>query len=239
MADKAPLFFQSRLGGLRTNYPRARNQRPSGCVNTAPGLTITSDRSALMAASQLPSPDVLRQLLRYDPKTGLFLWKTRSKEFFNQPKGGSGKSIEWNAAKWNTRYVGRPALIKRHGNGYLCGSIFNRAALAHRVAWAIFYGEWPQNSIDHINGNKTDNRIANLRNVPHAGNMRNTKLHKTSSTGVVGVHWAKHMNKWSAEITYDGTKRHLGLFLEFDDAVNARRTAQEHFGFHPNHGRSV
>lgn len=118
-----------------------------------------------MASKPLPSPEVLRQLLRYEPDTGKLFWLHRAADLF--PSKSAAKS-------WNARFAGAEALATDNGQGYLAGRINGRPLKAHRVVWAISYGEWPIGEIDHINGNPGDNRIANLRAVGRTENTRNT-----------------------------------------------------------------
>lgn len=239
MAERPPLLFQVRLGMLEAceqSVILLENQRLDGCSNTAPSLTITSDRSARMASSQLPSPDELRQLLHYDPETGDFIWKSRPEAMFRPSEGAVRRTAAWSANKWNTRYAGQPALIKRRAGGYLCGSIFNVVVAAHRVAWALHYGEWPKGEIDHINGDPSDNRIANLRDVSHSENMRNQRRYRNCRSGVTGVSWYAANKRWVAEMQHEGKRLALGSFSSFDEAVTARKEAERRLGFHENHG---
>lgn len=106
-----------------------------------------------MAKKSLPSPELLRKLLDYDPETGVLTWKERPRDFFE-----SDRNWRW----WNTRFSGASALSAIEGGGYKSGRIFGRPTKAHRVAWAIMNGSWPTGEIDHVNGDKTDNRISNL-----------------------------------------------------------------------------
>jgi hypothetical protein len=99
----------------------------------------------------------------------------------------------------------------------------------------MVYGDEPQD-IDHINGNRRDNRIANLRAVDRRENMRNARLRSNNTSGIVGVTFSRDRKKWVAQIN-DGKVRSLGRFDKFEDAVEARKAAERRAGFHPNHGR--
>lgn len=187
-----------------------------------------------MAAKALPSISDLRKALDYDPETGALTWRARSAEMFSDGK----QSAVQNAAIWNGRFSGKPALCGHHGNGYLHGTAFDRKHYAHRVAWAIHYGEWPEGEIDHINGDRTDNRISNLRAVTRSENQRNAKRRADNASSVTGVYWRRQEGKWSAQIFSGGRRKCLGCFTEFDAAVAARRAAEIELGFHPNHGRT-
>lgn len=170
-----------------------------------------------MAKKPLPSVELLRQLIRVDGDR--YYWRPRA-----------------NKKSWNTRYAGTETLKSLNARGYLCVRLRPVTIPAHRVVWALHYGEWPTGDIDHINGIKTDNRIENLRMVSHAENMKNQRMRKTNTSGRIGVSWTKHYNYWVASITHEGKDFYLGSFSTFEDAVAARRAAEIKFGFHINHG---
>lgn len=174
------------------------------------------------------SPDLVASLIEYDAETGKMFWKHRSRDMF---------STERAFATWNSRYQGTPALNAMNGSGYARGSIMGRLVVAHRAAWAITYKCWPEGQIDHINGERADNRIANLRCVSHAENGKNQKLCSKSTTGQIGVHWYKKYHKWQAHITVNGRTKFLGYFSKIEEAVSARNAASVNYGFHENHGR--
>jgi len=117
-------------------------------------------------------------------------------------------------------------------NGYRRVRFDGEPYQTHRIIWKLLYGEDPA-EIDHINGNRSDNRITNLRSVCHYENMRNMKKMPSNSSGVTGVFWCKDRSKWGAFIG----KKNLGRFDRFEDAVAARKQAEEEYGYHPNHGR--
>lgn len=185
-----------------------------------------------MTAKNLPSPELLRKLLRYEPDTGKLYWRERTPDMFVDGK----RSAEWCCKSWNIRFSGKEAFTAFR-NGYLYGSIFCRSYSAHRVIWAIYFGEWPLDDIDHINGGRSDNRIKNLRSVARSENMKNKKLPLNNTSGVMGVFWANLEKRWYAQITCDGKLKHLGKFLNKDDAIAARKAAEVKYGFHANHGR--
>jgi len=172
------------------------------------------------------SIETLRELLVLDASTGRLFWRERARKWFPSDRA-------W--AAWNARYAGMETFTRVGHWGYRLGSIFNRGYRAHRVAWAIFYGEWPQ-EIDHINHNRADNRISNLRSVSHQENNQNRGRHRNNTSGVTGVEWNAAEGKWQARITIGGKARRLGLFVHFSDAVAARLGAEKEHGFHPNHG---
>lgn len=176
----------------------------------------------------------LRNLVSYDPASGTLTWLPRESRHF---MANGAHAPEHRAALWNSRYAGTPALNSREKQGYGHGDLLGARYKAHRVAWALHYGEWPASDIDHINGDAGDNRITNLRCVSKHENMRNQKLSRANTSGIVGVTWNTLRAKWSAQIKVDGRKHHLGLFSRKADAAAARKIAERHHGFHPNHGR--
>ena len=101
-----------------------------------------------------PSPAILRQLLRYDPDSGKLFWLTRDRSFFQADK-------DWK--RWNSAYSNKEAFTARGSQGARHGKIFGVVYYAHIVAWAIHFGEWPAVDIDHESGNRSDNRLVNIR----------------------------------------------------------------------------
>lgn len=181
-----------------------------------------------MTDTDLPTPETLRKLLSYDPDTGLLTWRRRPIEMFATEQAGKS---------WNARLCGKPAFTSDHSKGYRQGMIFNKPYLAHRVVYAIYYGTWPTSQIDHINGNRSDNRISNLRSVTNAENARNTKKRSNNTSGYSGVSWDSTEGKWRSSIKAQGKRRHLGYFTDIEDAIASRASANIKYGYHPNHGR--
>lgn len=155
----------------------------------------------------------LRELLSYDPKTGLFVWR--------KTRGGTASKGSIAGAD--------------NGDGYVTIMVRKRAILAHRLAVLYMTGQEPKETVDHINGDVSDNRWVNLRCVSHRENMKNQRLRSSNKSGVLGVSWNKSRRKWCAKIE----DKHIGLYEEFSDAVVARKQAEADRGYHPNHGRRV
>ena len=130
----------------------------------------------------------------------------------------------------------------RRGNGYLQVQFRKNGRLvnyqAHRVAWLLHTGEDPGNKqIDHIDRDRTNNRISNLRLVDQQGNMRNQRKFKSNTSGVTGIYWHKVTGKWQAQISDCGKPQSLGYFEDFFEACCARKSAENRLGYHPNHGK--
>jgi hypothetical protein len=180
-------------------------------------------------------PALLRRLLRYDPDTGKLFWRDRqSSDFGSSPTYPADARLR----HWQKCFAGREALYSINSCGYKQGRVLRRAFTAHRVAWAIAYGEWPDR-IDHINGVRTDNRLANLRSVSSSVNNRNKCLPRNNKSGRMGVRWAARDRRWCAVIRVDGKDRYLGNYTSKEAAIAARAAAEVELGFHPNHGRQA
>lgn len=177
-----------------------------------------------------PNYEILSRILKYNQETGLFVWLERDSSLF----GGCAAK----AAAWNARHAGKQALATKR-DGYLCGSIFDVTYFAHRVAWAISNKFWPDGEIDHINGDRMDNRISNLRIASRSMQCRNRSLSLRNKSGVIGVCFISETGKWKAYISHNGAQRSLGFFVTMDEAVAARKKAERECDYHPNHGRQA
>jgi len=172
--------------------------------------------------------DRLREVLRLEPETGELYWEYRDLSSFQSE--GAGKI-------WNKRFAGKKAGYVNPVNGYMRCRIDGRDFWAHRVVFALVHGRFPNEQIDHIDGDRRNNRPENLREVSDAENKRNSARPSHNTSGVMGVSWHKASGKWRARIRAQGKLVHLGLFRDFDEAVRARKAAEREHGFHANHGR--
>lgn len=161
----------------------------------------------------------LMKMFHYDTETGIF---TRLITI-NNYKAKAGQ------------IAGSTTAISR--KQYLRVSIKNKFYLCHRLAWLYVHGEFPENEIDHIDGNGLNNRISNLRHVIHEVNGRNQKLNKNNTSGYCGVTWDKQRSRWASQIKHGGINRILGRFENILEAVAARKEAETEYGFHVNHGQ--
>ena len=149
---------------------------------------------------------------------------------------------------WNNATLARPIGVDIARAGSVAGTLHHRGYLdikidrkkhrAHRLAWLYMTGEWPDVT-DHINGNKIDNRIKNLRSTTQEQNAKNTKVRSNTRFGILGVSWRKDINKYSACISSNGVWVKLGHYQSFFDACCARKSAELKNGYHENHGRSI
>lgn len=135
-----------------------------------------------------PPIEVVRSILAYDSSTGLLTWRRNTAKRIQAGRVAGG-------------------LVNC---GYVMIPVQGRKVAAHRVAWAIHYGQWPAQQIDHINRDKADNRIANLRQATPEQNMGNTKLHTKNTSGFRGVCRSTDMKKWTAYIKENGRRVRLG-----------------------------
>jgi len=160
----------------------------------------------------------LKELVEYDAETGVFTRLT-----------SPARRVK----------VGDVFGNKHRASGYMQGMIEGKRYTMHRLVWLYVHGVFPEEEVDHINGVRADNRLANLRSVSHKENSRNAQKPTNNTSGVVGVYWDKDCQKWRARIKVDYVTKNLGVFACLLDAVDARKSAERAYGFHPNHGRSV
>lgn len=167
------------------------------------------------------TPELIRELLDYDPETGTLTWRERP----GNPQ-------------FNGRYAGKPAFTAKHSHGYSVGNIFNHTFYAHRVAYAHHHGKWPD-VVDHEEHAKRENQISNLKNTTHQDNCKNVPIQKNNSSGVTGVHFDRQTGKWRASIKVNRKNICLGRHADKQDAIDARKQAERKHGFHRNHGRAA
>ena len=173
---------------------------------------------------------LLRELLDYNPETGMLTWKHRASHHF------AARHPDSQSRKWNAKYAGKPAFKTVGGGGYLSATIFQKRMMAHRVAWCIYHGVdiASDNCIDHINGFTNDNRISNLRISSAKQNMQNAKKRRD---GLRGAFFHKSTKKYQASI-----RLHLGTFDTEEEANAAYERAAKmlHGAFYlPNGSRAT
>lgn len=173
-------------------------------------------------------PQMVRQL--FDYRDGDLIWKPRGRDLFPS---------DWAWKVWNTRYAGTVAGYRR-GDGYRTVRIkiagLDSPVRASRLIWVWHYGEWPILLLDHIDHDRGNDRIENLREVNDDGNCKNKSLLNVGKAGVFGVSFDDRYDAWNARIQSGGQVFHLGSFTTKPEAIAARRAAEKIFGFHPNHG---
>lgn len=169
--------------------------------------------------------DYVASRLDYNHTTGIFTWKLKSAE-----------CGEYFWRKWNTQYGGKRAgsalniRVRESRRTYWRIHLGKRDYLAHRLAWLLHYGEWPSDLIDHINGDSTDNRIANLRDCSHAENQANRAADRTNSTGYKGVS-LHQCGRYYAQLKSKGVHRLAVTYATAEEAARAYdKAAREVFG---------
>lgn len=177
--------------------------------------------------------EIVRDLLDYDSETGVLTWRWRDVKWFEDTPT---RSASWSQRNWNSRRAGTAAFPSPSTNGYPASTILGRRYHAHRIAWLHAFGRHPVGEIDHINHNRSDNRLVNLREVTRDVNMRNISKSVANTSGITGVHWDSQTSKWRAEIRVNHKTYKLGRFDEKEDAAKARKAAEVQYGFHENHG---
>lgn len=157
------------------------------------------------------------QLLQYEPSTGNLV--NRSDRNYNSLAGAVSGGVDLR-------------------DGYVSLCFCQKLYKAHRIIWEMVNGPIPEGmEIDHINGRRGDNRLANLRLVTPSGNMRNKKRHRNNTSGYAGVSWHKKSGKYAARIWGPDSRKNLGLFPTAEQAHEAYLAAAEALGYHKNHGR--
>ena len=184
-------------------------------------------------ANTLPPQEILSELLSYDAETGMLSWRARGIHWFTD---GEQTAVH-NQKVWNAKFAGKPALnLSGSKRKHKRGTLLWRGVFAHRVIWKLVYGVEPD-EVDHIDGDGSNNRLPNLRDVSHKINGRNVKRRNDNTSGYTGTLWDARISKWLAVVTVDGRRKQLGAFLTPAEASAARSDFLAQHGFHPNHGR--
>jgi hypothetical protein len=151
----------------------------------------------------------LKQVLEYNPETGLFTWK----------KTVNTRAVIGSIAGWNIN------------EGYIQISIYGKKYRAHRLAFLYMTGEWPKELVDHINQIKDDNRWSNLRQATVSENNINSKKQKNNKSGYRGVYWDSKNQMWRVQIKYKSKHRYLGRYVNIEHAAAAyKKVALELYG---------
>lgn len=141
--------------------------------------------------------ELIRQLFAYDSEAGCFT------------------SLVRRGKRWPP---GQIAGTLDPSNGYRKLRFRGRQHFEHRLVWLWVHGEWPAAQVDHINGNRSDNRIANLRLATARENSRNAGMSRNNTSGYKGVFWERGCGKWRASITVNRKTIHLGVFVSAPEA---------------------
>jgi hypothetical protein len=189
-----------------------------------------------MTNPNLPPIELLHKFFRYDGETGAIFWRTRTADTFRMSPIFSQEIV---CRRWNSTRSGNRA-DSISGNGYRQVNVSwdgkKKCLIAHRIVWALTYGVWPIDQIDHINGIRSDNRLSNLRAVTASQNQQNLGKMSNNTSGICGVNWKKDCKKWRAEIQVNGKYFYLGMFPTIEEAAAARAAASREHGFTERHG---
>lgn len=146
-------------------------------------------------------------------------------------------SLYWKL-KLNTRIVVGSKAGSLDAYGYDCIKIKNKAYKAHRLIWLYFYGEMPK-LIDHIDGNRNNNNLENLRKTSFCGNCQNSRKRKDNTSGIKGVNFHKLTKKWAVQISVNKQRKHIGLFEDVElaelVAIEARNLFHKEYANHGKH----
>ena len=168
--------------------------------------------------NELPPTDELRRLFFVDDN-GVLRWRVNRRRARAGAIAGHIKRSKCGTEYWYVRVGGKKYF-------------------AHRIVWAMIYGDCPAHlQIDHVRGNGLNNSKENLRLVTHGENSRNQTKPRNNTSGVTGVCWDKTCGRWMAQIRVNGRQRYLGRYDTIEEAVAARKRASEQYSFHKNHGR--
>lgn len=154
----------------------------------------------------------LKEMLDYNPETGVLTWVI-----------SQGRVKTGDICNSKCRY------------GYVMVRLNSKKYRAHRLAFLYMTGKWPE-FIDHINHVRDDNRWVNLREVTYQENNRNASISKNNKSGFTGVCWITRDEKWLAKIVINKKPVYLGFYGDRFEAICARASANNKYGFHPNHG---
>ena len=161
--------------------------------------------------------EYIKSLFDYDSDKGILTYKVN--------RGGNAKAGQeagWTWSVGNKRYKH----IKIDGKSYRY----------HRLVWMYMYGKFPNDQIDHINGDTLDNRIENLRDVTSIENSKNRGIQSNNTSGYSGINQLPSGN-WRVRINVNKKRINIGTFDSFDEAYKARKQAEVDYNYHKNHGR--
>lgn len=157
-----------------------------------------------------PTQARLKEVLLYDPLTGIFIWKEN---------------------RGTNKCKGLIAGTKNHPHGYIYIRLDGKNYKASRLAWLYMEGYYPEMIIEHKDRNRANDKWNNLRHVSQRCNLRNGSKRSTNKTGVIGVCWDKSKKSWHAQITVSYKNIWIGRFKLFHDAVKARWAAEKKYCF--------
>ena len=176
--------------------------------------------------------ELLWEILDYDKDTGVLTWKKRKIE--------SPHWRERDAKAFNTCHAGKEAgKLFRYGQTKALRrqvKLFNKNYFAYRLIWVMMTGDWPEQGIDHIDQDSTNDRWENLREASNSVNQRNSRMKKNNTSGYTGIRWVEKENRWRQETQCNGV-RYRSSHKTKEEAVAERERLKKEHGFTENHGR--
>ena len=143
------------------------------------------------------SPFRIASFVTYNPDTGVIRWSEPEASMFSSDHAHK---------VFSAQRSGKLAFNTSRGRGYLCGQFDGIILQAHRVAWCVYHGEWPEYHLDHINRDRSDNRIANLRVCDYHENNQNRGMLSNNRSGYKGVSWNRRTGSWRVSIRFNGER---------------------------------
>jgi len=193
----------------RRNEPQNQNLRP-------PALTLPHHGTSIMKYQEAIDVALLNQYFRYCEISGKLFWRISPARAVKQ---GSECGYECS-------------------QGYRCVGFKGKYRKVHRIIWAMIHGSWPTEEIDHIDGNRSNNKPENLRCVTRLENRKNLKKRIDNSSGQIGVHWSSLCSKWRVGIVVNGKKTNM-LFNSKDAAVAEAKRLHSQNGYSKRHQESI
>jgi len=171
------------------------------------------------------TPEELHDLLVLCTRTGKLYWKSRDRSYFKSCRSHQ---------TFNARFAGKEAFTATNKDGYKRGILLDKHVRAHQVVWAMTRGAWPDEEIDHVNGDPADNRPENLRTADRQANNKNRAVANNTATGEIGITLTSSSRKPRVRLA----GKYLGVFDTLEEAIRVRDKKLAELGFHPNHGRA-
>jgi hypothetical protein len=186
------------------------------------GLTMKIKRN------KLPSVEIINELFTLDAETGILYYNVRDEKHFKRPA--------W-CSSWNKRYANTSAkLCLNRKDGYRTVRIDGINYPQHRVIMKMINGVDPD-FVDHINGDRQDNRVCNLRSVAYVDNYKNMSKSSRNKSGYIGVNYRKDDNTWEGRVTINYKDIERKRFKTKEEAIAHVAYLHKKYNFHPNHGR--
>ena len=213
--DETGIYYYIRLGKFASFVDRGKVRSLIGYYDTEEEAIAAREKfnnnTKNNNAVELPEQKYLQECINYNEDTGLAYWRERPIHHFNSVK---------KQAAFNNNYANK-LINSRDNKNYIIAGVDRKYYKLHRLIWKLYYGEDPKYFIDHINGDSSDNKISNLRDIDNTYNQRNhTKLSVKNTSGYIGV--SPHQGKWRACIKKDNKTISIGIYDTPEEAAYAK-----------------